>query len=270
MVRVRDQLSQLGVRPSKRRGQNFLIDSEVIDKLLQFSPIPSGANLVELGPGLGALTEHLQRSNQLSVVEIEPEFCFELRQKFPEINVVEADARSVDLSQFGQDLIIYGNLPYSFSTDILFHVLDFVAIASRATFLLQREFVERLGADPGGRDYGVISVMLQIWAEVKLGPVVSGNSFHPPTAVDSQVVELNFSKVPRVKVEDLNWFRRVVRASFQQRRKKLLNSLRGAHLVKPQDLVLSLQDAKIDGSRRAETLSLQEFSDLASALARYS
>lgn len=270
MARVRDQLAALGVQPSKRRGQNFLIDQTILDDLIEFSPIPKGGNLVELGPGLGALTERLTAAARLGVVEIEPEFCQQLKLKHPSINVVQADARNVDLRQFGENLIIYGNLPYSFSTEILFHVLEYVDIARRATFLLQREFVERLAADPGGREYGVISVMVQTWATLRIGRVVSGNCFHPPTSVESRLVELTFSAAPRAQIDDLGWFRRVVRASFQQRRKKLQNSLRGAHLVEPQQLIDVLAKCGIDGNRRAETLSLEEFAALARELARYS
>ena len=273
MARVRDQLSSLGIRPNKRRGQNFLIDSAVLDDLMAFSPLPGysesqSCSVVELGPGLGALTERLVQAPNFAAVEIETEFCQHLRDKHAGINVVQGDARNVDLRQFGNNQIVYGNLPYSFSTDILFHVLEYVDVVRRATFLLQREFVERLAAGPGGRDYGVISVMLQVWATVRSGRVVSGNCFHPPTAVESQLVELTFSQTPRVEISDLDWFRRVVRASFQQRRKKLYNSLKGAHLVEPQELAACLEKCAIDGGRRAETLSLAEFGALARELRR--
>ena len=144
MARVRDQLSSLGVRPNKRRGQNFLIDQTVLDDLISFSPVPNEAthgslSVVELGPGLGALSQRLIAAPAFSAVEIEPEFCLHLSQKFPSINIVQADARNVDLRQFGENLYLYGNLPYSFSTEILFHVLEFKAIVKRATFLLQRK-----------------------------------------------------------------------------------------------------------------------------------
>ena len=121
--RAKDSLRQLRVRPSRERGQNFLIDPAVISTIVDFGNPLAGQALVEIGPGLGALTEQLHRIGPLTVIEIEDRFCQDLRVRFPDITVVSQDVRSVAFSGLGKDLVIFGNLPYSFSTDIVFHLV---------------------------------------------------------------------------------------------------------------------------------------------------
>jgi 16S rRNA (adenine1518-N6/adenine1519-N6)-dimethyltransferase len=266
--RAKDELQRLDVRPSKRRGQNFTIDSSVIDAIVGFAgPIDASATLIEIGPGLGALTERLLcLGRELSVIEIEPAFAQDLKRRFPQLNVFEGDARSYDLSTLGEHLIVFGNLPYVFSTEIIFHLLKHRAVCSEAILLLQREFVERLAAPPGGRDYGSISVALQQWCDVTIGPVVPGTAFHPPTKVESAVVRLRFRSNPRAEVTDPVWFERVVRAAFHQRRKTLLNSLGSLGNRDRAMISAALTSSGIDPMRRAETLSIEEFARLAEAL----
>jgi 16S rRNA (adenine1518-N6/adenine1519-N6)-dimethyltransferase len=202
----------------------------------------------------------------LTVVEIEEKFCEEISKKYPQVSVVNEDVRLVDFSELGEDLVVFGNLPYSFSTDIIFHLIAFSPSISRAVLMLQKEFAERVAAPPGGKSYGVLSVSCQLSCDVRLGPVVPGNAFHPPTAVDSQVLELTFPHVPRYHVDDLYWVKRVVSAAFVMRRKMLKNSLRASKIAQGDHIDRAFERCGIDPMRRAETLSIPEFIALAGAL----
>lgn len=263
---AKSELRRLDVRPSKRRGQNFTIDPSVVRTIAEFGAVRAGESLVEIGPGLGALTERLVEFGPLTVIEIESAFAASLTEKFPSIKVISEDVRNVDFSTLGSDLVVFGNLPYSFSTDIVFHLLGYRTCIKRAVLLLQREFVERLAAPPGGRDYGSLTVAVQLWADVKSGPVVPGTVFHPPTAVESQVVELRFLRDSRVPIADPVWFERVVRAAFNQRRKMLLNTLRSLPGISREQIVSALESVGISPQLRAETLSISQFAAMADAL----
>lgn len=263
--RVKDQLRSLEVRPSKERGQNFVINPIVIDAIVGFGQPKEDENIVEIGPGLGALTEALARLPSLTLIEIEAKFCRELAARYPDAKIINADVRSVDLSDIGSDLVVFGNLPYAFSTDIVFRLIDQAQVVKRAVLLLQREFAERLAAGPGGRTYGLLSVSCRLWADAKLGPVIPGDAFHPPAKVQSQVVELTFLKAPRLPIPDILWFKRFVAACFLKRRKKLINSLAASGLFTKEKIAATLAACGVDQNRRAETLSLDEFAKLAEA-----
>ncbi len=193
MVRAKDTLQRLDVRPSRERGQNFIIDDSVIKAIIEFGNPQPADNLVEVGPGLGSLTAELARFGNLQLIELEKKFCDELALKFPGINIINRDVRKVDFSELGKDLVVFGNLPYVFSTDIVFHLLAHHQVVKRAVLMLQREFAERMAASPGGRTYGVLSVGCQMQADIILGPIISGDSFHPPTSVESRLVEMRMA-----------------------------------------------------------------------------
>lgn len=265
MTRAKDSLSRVSVRPSKERGQNFLIDPDVINRIIAFGAPTAGETTIEIGPGLGALTKELIKVGPLTVIEIEEKFCQELSQ-YPEIAIVNQDVRTVDFAQFGRELVVFGNLPYSFSTDIIFHLIDNRDYLNRAVVMLQKEFADRMGAAPGGRDYGVLSISVQLFCDIALGPLVTGDSFHPPTKVDSRVLQMTFLKEPRYQIADMLWFKRVVKAGFLQRRKKLVNSLKASGFFSGEQVAKALEQSGIDGSRRAETLSILEFVRLSEAL----
>lgn len=264
---TRAKLNQLELRPSKQRGQNFLQDLAVVHSILQFGAPKAEDQLVEIGPGLGALTAELVKIKpDLTLIEVEARFAEELARRFPQAKVICADVREVDFASLGDNLVIFGNLPYSLSTDIVFHLIDSAAVISRAVLMLQKEFVERMAADPGGRDYGTLSIGCQLWAQMQMGPEVSGDKFFPPAKVKSRVLEMKFLKNPRVPLPDAAFFRKVVKASFLQRRRKLINSLKGSGLAEQELLDRALLEAGIDPGRRAETLSIEEFAKLARAV----
>jgi 16S rRNA (adenine1518-N6/adenine1519-N6)-dimethyltransferase len=262
---TRSRLQRLKVTPSKSRGQNFVVDDSVIEAIISFRPPSSEEHIVEIGPGLGALTSRLTGAKSLTLIEVEDAFCEGLVSQFPHARLIHDDARKVDLSLLPTPLVVYSNLPYSLSTDMVFHLIEHKATLSRAVLLLQREFAERMGASPGSKSYGVLSVMVQMFCEVSLGPTISGDRFFPPTEVMSRVLELTMRAEPFAPCPNVRWFRHVVRGAFLKRRKMLHNSLRAAAFT-DDVITYALKQASINPSRRGETLTLQEFSTLARAL----
>ncbi len=264
--RVKDTLRDLNVRPTKERGQNFLIRPDVIESIVTFAAPPSDAHVVEIGPGTGALTEKLSSAKRLTLIEIESKFCEHLAARFPSAEIINTDARGADFSQIGSDLFVFGNIPYVFSTEILFQLLKYRSVVRQAVLMTQREFAERVAAKPGGRDYGSISVAVQVYADVELGPIVPGDAFHPPTAVESQLMKVTFLPTPRVAVPGPEQFEIVVRAAFAQRRKKLVNSLLSRGRWSKESILGALTATGISPDVRAERLTLEEFAALARAL----
>ena len=264
--RTKDTLRELNVRPTKERGQNFLIQEDVPVKIVEFGAPPKEANVVEIGPGTGALTKHLSQWSSLTLIEIEERFCAPLQQAYPHVKIINQDVRQVDLYQVGSNLVVFGNIPYSFSTDIVFHLLECRQVVQYAVLMVQKEFAQRLAADHGSRTYGSLSVAVQQWADVTLGPIVPGNAFHPPTQVESQVVKLRFRETPRVEIDDAKHFERVVRASFSQRRKKLTNSLAASTRWSREEVEEALGELGIRLDARPEQLSVEQFGQLAHKL----
>lgn len=256
---IKDKLKKLNVRPQKSKGQNFLYDLDAIRSIVNFGEPTADDKIVEIGPGLGALTtELLSVVDAVTVIEIEEEFCNELSAKFGErIKIINQDVVQVDIP--GENILLYGNLPYSRSSDIIQWVIKLRNV-KRAVFLLQKEFSERIAASPGTKAYGSLTVAVSLWCKATLGPIIGGDKFHPRANVNSQVLRLDFYKEPKVSVTPN--FERVVRGAFNQRRKKLFNSLLSSGFLR-EEIEQALRFSEIDGGRRAETLSTEEFSDLA-------
>ena len=253
-------------RPRKRFGQNFLRDRGVVQRILAALDPQPGETIVEIGPGLGALTRPLlERLPRLHVVELDRDLAARLRAEHsPErLSVHEADALKFDfcsLAASGKTLRLIGNLPYNISTPLLFHLLDQRRCVHDMLFMLQKEVVERMAAVPGGRDYGRLSVMIQSRMQVEKLFDVHPGAFHPPPKVDSSVVRLVPHATPPVTIRDAEGFAHLVKAAFAQRRKTLRNNLKG---LLPAETIAALG---IEPERRAETLTLAEFATLANAL----
>lgn len=232
-----------------------------------------GETIVELGAGLGHLTSHLV-GHGARVVAVErdrdlaPILRDELGARHPELEVVEADAARFDLSavarEAGGPIKVCGNLPYHLGSPILFHVLDHRQSVSRLVTMLQLEVVERIVAKPDTSEYGILSVLLQQHAEVRLALKVPRGAFVPPPAVDSAVLVADLRASPLEPIRDELAFRRLVKAAFQQRRKTLSNALRA--LAPKEALREAFAAASIDPMRRGETLTIAEFAALERAL----
>ncbi len=252
--------------PRKRFGQHFLRDRSVIhDIVAAFAP-RAGEPIVEIGPGEGVLTrELLQRVTPLHVVELDRDLVAHLRATFPapQLIVHEADALEFDfrtLAPAGTRLRLLGNLPYNISTPLLFHLLEQADGIADMLFMLQKEVVDRLAAEPDTADYGRLSVMIQYRLRVEPLFEVPPQAFFPPPKVDSAVVRLVPHKIPPVQVNDPQVFSQIVKAAFAARRKTLRNNLKGIMSAE------RLAALGIDANRRAETLTLAEFACLANAL----
>ena len=247
--------------PRKRFGQHFLTDASVIDRVVaEIDPMP-GEALVEIGPGLGAMTGPLAaRCGRLTVVELDRDLAARLRRR-PELEVIEADVLRVDFSALatasGQRLRVVGNLPYNISTPILFHLLEAADRVVDQHFMLQKEVVQRMAAVPGGKDFGRLSVMLQWRYEIESVLDVAPDAFDPPPRVDSAVVRMRPLAVP--PEIDSALFGELVRVAFSQRRKLLRHSL-GRWLDERRF------GGGFDLQRRAEEVPVAEYLELAKSL----
>jgi len=251
----------------KRFGQNFLRDHTVIDRIVRAINPQPGDRLVEIGPGLGALTGPLLEAlGSLDVVELDRDLIPRLHEQFAgvgELRVHQADALRFDfrsLVQGDERLRVAGNLPYNISTPLIFHLIEQAPVIRDMHFMLQKEVVDRLAAAPDSADYGRLGVMVQYYCRVERLFTVPPGAFHPVPKVDSAVVRLVPHTAPPVKVNDEGVFARVVAQAFSQRRKTLRNTLRG--LVGAE----TMSALDIDPGRRAETLSLAEFAALANTV----
>jgi 16S rRNA (adenine1518-N6/adenine1519-N6)-dimethyltransferase len=264
-------LDTAGLKPKHSWGQNFLSDEVLLGRIAQVARLSPGDVCLELGAGLGHLTRVLLATGaRVVAVERDRELAEVLRRlELPGLELLEANAAQLDYAAAaGADqVVVVGNLPYHLSSSILFAVLEQAAHVPRAVFTLQKEVVERLAAAPGGRDYGLLSVLLALRFEVDHAFDVPRGHFFPPPKVDSAVVALTRRSSPRAQVKDELRFRRLVKAGFAQRRKTLANSLASDRSLFPQGTVGEvLARAGIDGRRRAETLSVEEFAAVERAL----
>ena len=213
--------------PRKRFGQHFLADTAVIDCIVDAIAPRPGEALVEIGPGLGAMTDPLvERCGHLTVIELDRDLAARLRRR-PELTVIESDVLRVDFAAIavhaGQRLRVVGNLPYNISTPILFHLLGTVDAVIDQHFMLQREVVQRMAATPCSKDYGRLSVMLQWRYDIESVLDVSPEAFDPPPRVDSAVVRMQ--PLPEVPVVDARLLEELVGVAFSQRRKLLRHTL---------------------------------------------
>jgi len=262
--RPAELLRRHGLRPKKEWGQNFLGDARILAELAALAGLKPGETVVELGAGLGHFTRALAATGaRVVAVERDRELVPILRAELPHIEVAEADAKSFDFRSVarGGSVTVCGNLPYHLTSPILFHLLDQRAALRRAVLLVQREVAERIVAPPGGRDYGLLSVLLQHVAEVSIGLEVARHAFTPPPEVESSALVLDFLPQPRSKVHDEQRFRALVKAAFSQRRKTLWNALKALPGGRA-----ALEGAGIDPQRRGETLSVEEFARVERAL----
>jgi 16S rRNA (adenine1518-N6/adenine1519-N6)-dimethyltransferase len=249
--------------PKKRFGQHFLTDRHYVRRIVEAIAPRAGDSMVEIGPGTGILTDELVHEvRPLHVVEIDRDLAAALRERFDTSHVVvhEADALEFDLASLPAPLRIVGNLPYNVSTPILFHVAAHADRIVDCTFMLQKEVVERMVAEPGSGEYGRLSVMLQYRFEMALALRVPPGAFTPPPKVDSAVVRMRPLGADRLRARDEARFGQLVAAAFGQRRKTLRNATRAMAIP-----LEAFDAAGIDPGRRGETLTVAEFVRLADA-----
>lgn len=277
LAATRAVLARFGFRPRHELGQNFLINPGIVDRMVAAAEIAPEEVVVEVGPGIGTLTRALAAAaRQVLAVEVDarllPILAFTLGA-FGNVRVIQADVRRLSLGKLVQEggassFKLVANLPYYLTSAFLRQLLTGEPGCQLAVLTVQREVAQRLLASPGSKDYGVLTVAVAYFAEVKVVAQVGREGFWPRPEVASTVVRLVRRREPPVEVGDQALFFRVLRAAFAQRRKTLLNSLVGG-LGWPKELVHKvLVDEGIAPARRAEDLSLAEFAALSRALGR--
>ncbi|MGI6092019.1 MAG: 16S rRNA (adenine(1518)-N(6)/adenine(1519)-N(6))-dimethyltransferase RsmA [Veillonellaceae bacterium] len=263
-------LKTFGLHMSKKLGQNFLIDENIVDKIVSAADIKPEETVLEIGPGIGTLTQGLAESGcQVVAVELDARLIDILGKTlsgYNNVRIVHGDILKIDISReiLAERYKVVANLPYYITTPIIMGLLEQRLPIERLVTMVQKEVAERMVARPGGKDYGALSVAVQYYTEPEIMFIVPPKSFIPAPAVESAVIRCILRDKPPVDINDEKKFFRVVKAAFAQRRKTLTNNLKGAGL--PADQVQAILDtAGIDGTRRGETLSLDEFAAIANA-----
>jgi 16S rRNA (adenine1518-N6/adenine1519-N6)-dimethyltransferase len=263
----------------KSLGQNFLIDGNVLARIVGAVDITPEDRILEIGPGKGALTELLaKRAKQVLAIELDRRLVDFLGEKFPSsgnVEIIRSDILRTDLFQIlsargAGRWKVAANLPYNISSQVLFMFIDNRGLFSELVLMLQKEVGERLVAPPDCKQYGILSVFCRLYFDISREFLVKPGSFRPIPKVDSIVLKFRVLPTPRVDVGDELFFRTVVKSSFGQRRKTLWNCIRSAALdIADKDLEQVFLQSGIDSGRRGETLTLDEFAALAKVLAAY-
>jgi len=256
--------THLGHQAKKRFGQNFLHNDAVISDIIDVINPEPGENLVEIGPGLGALTEPvIERAKKLSVVELDRDLAKRLRHHpflAPHLTIYETDALNFDFAQLATDekpLRIFGNLPYNISTPLIFHLLTFKDKVQDMHFMLQKEVVQRMAAEPHCKAYGRLSIMTQYQCQVIPVMEIGPEAFKPAPKVDSAIVRLVPHSEIKNPVKDISTLNTVCLAAFNQRRKTIRNGFK--NLIS----VAQLEALNIDANLRPENLTLDDYIILA-------
>ena len=278
-TQIKRFLKDNDIRPKKEFGQNFLIDKNINDKIINYLNPTTEDIVIEIGAGFGNLTIPIaQSSYKIYAIEKDKRIARVLRDNLSGLNnveVIEGDFLKLDLNNIllkkdSKKVKIVGNLPYYISSPIIFHLLDYRNKIDYILFSLQKEVAARLTSQPHSKDYGILSCLVNMYAECKSLVDIKRNSFYPQPKVDSSLVSLRFLESPRYEIVDEEGFRQVIKAAFSKRRKQILNALssyRGFGLSK--DIAKGILDElNIDVRRRAEDISLKDFARLANTISK--
>ena len=263
---------------SKSLGQNFLIDTNVIDRILEGARVKEGDYVIEVGPGIGTLTKEMGRSAE-KVVAIEIDKTLipileETLEDFPNIEVINQDILKVNVQELvkeklnGGPVKLVANLPYYITTPIVMKFLEEDIPVTDIVVMVQKEVADRMNAKPNTKDYGALSVAVQYYCDTEIVAKAPRHMFMPQPNVDSTVIGLHVIEEQIYHVDNEDIFFKTVKASFGQRRKTLLNSLGGLGFLSKDQIKEALKEANIDEKRRGETLSIEEFASLSNAVNR--
>lgn len=267
----RKMLKRYNLRAKKSLGQNFLIADNVIENIIRASGLGADEQVLEIGPGIGALTRKLaQSAEHVWAVELDESLVELLQEEFKDaqnIEIIHADALKFSIRGLGKDKIrLIANLPYYITSPLLKHFLRQREQLKSLTIMVQEEVARRIVANPGSKDYGVLSLAVQAFCDARILFTVPPNSFLPAPKVTSAVVQLNILTDPLIDERNEEGFFRIVRSAFAQRRKNVLNSLANTSGFDKNRLAEALSRAKLDPGLRAENLSLQDFIHLTQCL----
>lgn len=270
LLETKGALRQLGIRARKGLGQHFLIDRRALSQIVAAAELCPEDVVVEVGPGLGALTRELARkSGRVLAVELDPQLASALQQSladFPNVSVICADILELDLGQLKlqhQGYKVVANLPYYVAAPILRHFLEASLQPKLMVVMLQKEVAEKIVASPG--NLGLLSLAIQLYARPRIVGRVPARSFYPPPKVDSAILRLEILEKPAVEADRGRLFE-IARAGFSAPRKQLRNALSGGLGLPPPEITRWLKAAGIEQHRRAETLTLEEWAKLARML----
>lgn len=282
MTSIKKTLGDQGIFPYRGRGQHFLVQRGIAERIVDAALLGEDDTVVEIGPGTGVLTQILvKRAKRLIAIESDRKLARLISDKFSEeiaggeMEVVFADALKFDFNSIGGRVggkySVVANLPYNISTEMIFKLLDAGQYIDRFVLMLQREVAERLTAVPGTKKYGALTVMATLQCDISLQFPVGRRNFHPVPKVDSAVVLFAVRPAALCDVGDSKIFKALVRAAFNNRRKTLRNALKSIPHVVPKDDVDKLgETCGIDLGRRGETLSVKEFGTLSKAVKDFS
>ena len=264
-------------RAKKRLGQNFLTDEKAVETILDVSDIKKEDTVVEIGAGLGFVTEHLVKlAKKVYAVELDEDMVAELNKiEVDNLEIIHKDILKTDLSEFGNNLKVVANIPYYITSPILAHLLGEVDdlnnknrnSISQVVLMVQYEVAKRLCANEKSpsKEFGLLSILAQFWAEVEFIQKVGARSFFPAPKVDSAIVKLTVKKAPLLKLKNYEFFRKTVKACFATRRKNIKNSLVNAGFSK-NAVEKTLQELEINENLRGEALSIEQMGKLSEKL----
>ncbi len=278
-TRTREIIDKFNLRLKKSLGQNFLIDTNILRRIVDLAEINETTGVIEIGPGIGALTEQLaSRAKRVVAYEIDKRLLPVLKETlsdYPNVTVIHEDVLKADVKKAIEmhfrdvdDVIVAANLPYYVTTPILMKLLEERLPLRAIVVMVQAEVADRIAASPGTKEYGSLSIAAQFYAEIEKVLDVPKTVFLPPPRVESAVIRLTIREEPPVSVIDERFFFRVVQASFSNRRKTIYNNLIHHFGLKEKkdDVSNALEDAGIDPTRRGETLTIEEFASLSDRL----
>lgn len=261
---------------SKSLGQNFLIDDNVIDKILNGARLSEGDNIIEVGPGIGTLTREMGKiADKVVAIEIDKSLIPILKETlggFDNIEVVNNDILKVNIEELVKEkfdnkpIKLVANLPYYITTPIVMKFLEENIPVTDIVVMVQKEVADRMNAKPSTKDYGALSVAVQYYCDTEIVAKAPRHMFIPQPNVDSTVIGLHVREEKKYNVDNEDIFFKTVKASFGQRRKTLLNSLGGLGFLNKDDIKEVLKQSNIDEKRRGETLTIEEFATLSNVI----
>lgn len=269
-----------GIQAKKSLGQNFIIDTNILNNIVKAGSVDKDTIVIEVGPGIGALTEQIAKvAKHVYAFEIDQRLLPVLDDTlspYDNVTVLNEDILEVDLSAFFEEqtinqerVVVMANLPYYITTPIIINFLESSVNVDQMIFMIQKEVAERIAAEPSTKAYGSLSIAVQYYAEAETLFIVPKTVFRPQPNVESAIIRLNLLHEPAAEVTNEKYFFTLTRSSFAQRRKTLWNNLKIAYGKEPETqekLKVALDEAGIDSKRRGETLTIQEFADLANAM----
>lgn len=270
-IKTQELVKKYNFKFSKSLGQNFLVDDSVLDDIVNGANVTEDDLVIEIGPGVGTLTAQiLKRAKKVVAVELDNDLIPILENELgsnPKFSLVHKDALKVDFNEIIGDeksVKLVANLPYYVTTPIIAKLLNEKYNFKSLTIMIQKEVAERMNAEPNCKDYGALSLLVQYYCNTSIVRRVPPSCFIPRPKVDSIVIRLDKLEKPKAQVKDEKLFFKIIRDSFNMRRKTLWNGLKSLGLPK-EELELVFSNANIDQKRRGETLTIQEFADLANS-----